>query len=75
MQHIIILLNNFMIKMSFISLFSFFILISQLTLQFYCMFMSVADTAEFLMFNDKMMTDFFKQLNDLYEKHDIIEND
>ena len=39
------------------------------------MFMPVADAAESFMFNDKMMIDFLKQLNDLYEKHDIIEND
>ena len=38
------------------------------------MFMFIADAAESLMFNNKMMTDFFEQLNDLYEKHDIIEN-
>ena len=38
------------------------------------MFMSVANIAEFFMFNDKTMTDFLEQLNDLYEKHDIIKN-
>ena len=37
--------------------------------------MSVADTAESFMFNNKTMTDFFKQLNDLYKKHNIIKND
>ena len=61
--------------MSFINSFSFFVLTSQLTLQFYHMFMFVANIAESFMFNDKTVTDFFKQLNDLYEKHDIIEND
>ena len=75
LQHITILLNNFMIKMFFINSFSFFILISQLILQFYHMFISVADTAEFFMFNDKAVTDFLEQLNDLYEKHDIVEDD
>ena len=49
-----------MIKISFINLFNFFIFIFQLILQFYCMFMSVADTAKSLMFNNKTMTDFFK---------------
>ena len=39
------------------------------------MSMFIADAAESFMFNDKMMTDFFEQLNDLYEKHDIVEND
>ena len=60
--------------MSFTNSFNFFILISQFILQLYHMFMFIADTAEFLMFNDKTMTDFLEQLNDLYEKHDIIEN-
>ena len=60
LQHITILLNDFMIKMSSASLFNFFILISQLILQFYYMFMLVANAAESLMFNNKMMIDFFK---------------
>ena len=38
------------------------------------MFMSVADAAESFMFNDKTVTNFLEQLNDLYEKHDIIED-
>ena len=75
MQHIIILLNDFMIKMFSANSFNFFVLTSQLILQFYYMFMFVADIAKSFMFNDKMMIDFFKQLNDLYKKHDIIEND
>ena len=64
-----------MIKMSFTSSFNFFILTSQFILQLYHMFMLIADTAESLIFNNKIMTDFFEQLNDLYKKHDIIEND
>ena len=75
LQYITTLLNNFMIKMSFINSLSSFVLISQLILQFYCMSMFIANTAESFMFNDKTMTDFLEQLNDLYEKHDIIEND
>ena len=74
LQHIIILLNNFVTKMFSASSFNFFILTSQFTLQLYCMFMLIANAAESFMFDDKMMTDFFKQLNDLYEKHDIIED-
>ena len=61
--------------MSFTSLLNFFILTSQLILQLYHMFMSVANVVESFMFNDKTVTDFLEQLNDLYEKHDIIEND
>ena len=64
-----------MIKMSSASLLNSFVLTPQLILQFYCMFMSVASTAGFSMFDDKAVTDFFEQLNDLYEKHDIVEND
>ena len=75
LQHIIILLNDFMIKMSSTNLFNFFILTFQLTLQLYCMFMFVADIAESFMFNNKMMIDFLEWLNDLYEKHSIVKND
>ena len=64
-----------MIKMSFTSSFSFFILTFQLILQFYYMFISIANAAESFMFNNKMIINFFKQLNNLYEKHEIIEND
>ena len=64
-----------MIKMFFTSLLNFFILIFQFILQLYCMFIFVADTVKSFMFDDKTMTDFFKQLNDLYKKHNIIEND
>ena len=64
-----------MIKMFFTNSLNFFILISQFILQLYCMFMLIADATESFMFNDKMMIDFLEQLNDLYEKHDIIEND
>ena len=38
------------------------------------MFMLIADIVESFMFNNKMMIDFFKQLNDLYKKHNIIED-
>ena len=36
--------------------------------------MFIADVAKFFIFNNKPMTDFFKQLNDLYKKYEIIEN-
>ena len=75
LQHITILLNNLVIKMSFANLLNFFIFIFQFILQFYYMFMFIANTIEFFMFNDKTVIDFLKWLNDLYEKHDIIEND
>ena len=39
------------------------------------MFMFIANAVESLMFNNKIITDFFKWLNNLYEKHKIIEND
>ena len=48
-----------MIKMFFASLFNFFILISQFILQFYYMFMFIANAIEFFIFNDKIITDFF----------------
>ena len=60
--------------MSFVNLFNFFILIFQLILQLYCMFIFIANAVKSFMFNNKMMTDFFKQLNDLYEKYNIIKN-
>ena len=75
MQYITILLNDFVIKMSFINLLNFFVLTSQFILQFYYMFIFIADTAESFMFNNKAVTDFLEQLNDLYEKHDIVEDD
>ena len=74
LQHIIILLNNFIIKMFFTSLLNFFVLISQFILQLYYMFMFIVDAVESLMFDDKTVIDFFKQLNDLYEKHNIIKD-
>ena len=64
-----------MIKMFFTSLFNFFIFIFQFIFQFYYMFILIINTAESFMFNNKTVIDFFKQLNDLYEKHKIIKND
>ena len=39
------------------------------------MFMFIADVVKSFIFNDKIMINFFKQLNNLYKKHEIIEND
>ena len=36
--------------------------------------MFIINIVEFFMFNNKMMIDFFKWLNDLYEKYKIIKN-
>ena len=60
--------------MSFTNSFNFFIFIFQFILQFYCMFMFIINVVEFLMFNNKTVINFFKQLNNLYKKHEIIKN-
>ena len=60
--------------MSFINLFNFFILIFQFILQFYYIFMFIINVVKFFMFDNKIMINFFKQLNDLYKKYKIIKN-
>ena len=35
------------------------------------MLMLIIKIADLSLFNDKMMTDFFKHFNDLFKKHDI----
>ena len=60
--------------MFFANSFNFFILIFQFILQFYCIFMFITNVIEFFMFNDKIMIDFLEQLNNLYKKYKIIEN-
>ena len=61
--------------MSFINSFNFFIFIFQFILQFYYIFIFITDITKFFIFNNKTVTNFFKQLNNLYKKHKIIEND
>ena len=35
------------------------------------MLMLITEIADSSLFNDKIMTDFFKHFNDLFKKHDI----